>query len=102
MEEQLKQERKDKYKLRTSMLKRALKRRATDLDSVGDTTIIESNDKSLRDVVIYKGSYPGRSYKRALVNSAAIINSSNAVFKRYFKMQESTTTSHKSVMKEEL
>ena len=68
------------------MLKRALKRRATNLNSIGDTTTIESNDESLRDVVIYEGSYLGRSRKRALVNSAAIVNSSNAVFKRYFKM----------------
>ena len=68
------------------MLKRALKRRATNLDSAGDTTTTESNDESLRDIVIYKGSHPGRSRKRALVNSAAIINSSNAVFKRYFKI----------------
>ena len=68
------------------MLKRALKRQATNLNSIGNTTTIELNNKSLRDIVIYKGSYLGRSYKRALVNSAAIINSSNIVFKRYFKI----------------
>jgi hypothetical protein len=68
------------------MLKRALKRQATDLDSAGDTTMIELNNESLRDIVLYKGSYLGCSRKRALVNSAAIINSSNAVFKRYFKI----------------
>ena len=101
-EEQLEQERKDKYELRTSILKRASKRQATDLDSAGDTTTIESNDESSRDVVIYEGSHPGRSCKRALVNSVAIINSSNAVFKRYFKMQESAAASRESVAKEEL
>ena len=102
MEEQLKQEKKDKYELRTSILKRALKRRATNLNSAGDTTRIELNDESLRDIAIYKGSYLGRSYKRALVNSAVIINSSNTVFKRYFKIQESAAASRESVAKEEL
>ena len=68
------------------MLKRALKRQATDLNSIGNTTTIELNNKSLRDIVIYKGSYLGYSYKRTLVNSVLTINSSNVVFKRYFKI----------------
>ena len=68
------------------MLKQASKRRATDLDSAGDTTTTESNDESSRDVVIYEGFHQGRSRMRALVDSAAIVNSSNAVFERYFEM----------------
>ena len=64
--------------------------------------MIKSNDESSRDIVIYKGSHPGHSHKQALVNSMAIINSSNAVFKCYFKIQESAAASYKSVAKEEL
>lgn len=101
-EEQLKQKRKDKYELRTSMLKRVSKRRASKFKSAGDTTTTESNDESSRDVVMYEGSRPGQSRKRALVNSASIINSSNAVFERYFKMQESAAASRESVTNEEL
>ena len=37
---------------------------------------------------------------RALVDSAAIVNSSNAVFERYFEMQESAAASRESVAKE--
>ena len=68
------------------MLKRVLKQWATNLNSVGDTTTIELNNNFLHNIVIYKSSYLGRSYKWALVNSVAIINSSNAVFKRYFNI----------------
>ena len=39
---------------------------------------------------------------RALVDSAAIVNSSNAVFERHFEMQESAAASRESVAKEEL
>ena len=45
------------------MLKRALKRRASDIDSVGDATTTKLNDKSLRNIAVYGGSYLGRSRK---------------------------------------
>ena len=63
-----------------------LKYRASEFKSIGDTTTTELNNKSLRDIVIYKNSYLRQSYKRALVNSVSIINNSNIVFKRYFKI----------------
>jgi hypothetical protein len=83
---QLEQERKDKYELYTSILKRVLKRRVNDIDFAGDATTIKLNDKSLRDIAVYRGSYLGHSYKQALANSALIIINLNAAFKRHFKL----------------
>ena len=101
-EEQLEQEKKDKYKLRTSMLKWASKRRASELDSVGNSYATDSTDDQSRDVAIYQGSYPGRSRERALLDSASIINSSNEVFQRYFELQESAAASRERAAQEEL
>lgn len=101
-DEQLEQERKDKYELRTSMLKRASKRQASEIDSAGDSTAAESVDESSRDLIVYEGSHPARSRKRANLDSAAIINNSNAVLERYFKLQEASAASREKYLQEEL
>jgi hypothetical protein len=84
------------------MLKRASKRRASEIDSAGDSTAAESVDESSRDLIVYKGSHPAYFYKHVNLNSTTIINNSNAVLERYFEFQEASAALREKYLQEEL